>query len=264
MVSSGMRDIIRFLVEHKYVDVLVTTAGGIEEDFIKCMKPFYVSDFNSDDNMLRSQGLNRIGNMLVPNENYCAFEDWLLPIFSEMYENQEKNKTIYTPSSIIKKLGEKINNPESIYYWAYKNDIPVFCPALTDGAIGDMLFYNNYKRPNFIVDIVQDVVALNKIALKARKSGVVILGGGVVKHHIMNANIWRNGADWGVLVNTGVHYDASDSGASPSEAISWGKMKGVGEMVKVFCESSLVFPIIVGETWGKKWEEEKKEKLQKN
>lgn len=46
---------------------------------------------------------------------------------------------------MIKKFGEKINNPESIYYWCAKNDIPVYCPAITDGAIGDMMFYFNYK-----------------------------------------------------------------------------------------------------------------------
>jgi len=51
------------------------------------------------------------------------------------------------------------------------------------------------------------------------------LGGGLVKHHIMNANIWRNGIDLGVFINTGVEYDASDAGASPSEAISWGKIQ---------------------------------------
>ncbi|MBI4154187.1 deoxyhypusine synthase family protein, partial [Candidatus Woesearchaeota archaeon] len=34
MVTSGIRDIITYLVKHKMVDVLVTTAGGIEEDII--------------------------------------------------------------------------------------------------------------------------------------------------------------------------------------------------------------------------------------
>ena len=55
---------------------------------------------------------------------------------------------------MIKLLGEKIDNPESIYYWAAKNDIPVFCPAITDGAIGDMLFYNSYKNEGLILDLV--------------------------------------------------------------------------------------------------------------
>jgi deoxyhypusine synthase len=46
---------------------------------------------------------------------------------------------------MIRLFGERIANEDSVYYWAYKNNIPVFCPALTDGAIGDMMFYFNYK-----------------------------------------------------------------------------------------------------------------------
>lgn len=105
---------------------------------------------------------------------------------------------------MIKRFGERINDERSIYYWCAKNNIPVYCPALTDGAIGDMMFYFNYKEEGFICDILQDVVALNKKAMYSKKSGLLILGGGVVKHHIMNANIWRNGADWAVFINTGI------------------------------------------------------------
>jgi len=46
---------------------------------------------------------------------------------------------------MIKLFGERINDENSILYWASKNDIPIYCPALTDGAIGDMMFYFNYK-----------------------------------------------------------------------------------------------------------------------
>ncbi len=86
---------------------------------------------------------------------------------------------------------------------------------------------------------------MNRIVLDAKKSGVIILGGGLVKHHIMNANIWRNGADFGVFINTGIIYDGSDAGASISEAISWGKMRMDSSYVKVYCEASLIFPILV-------------------
>jgi len=152
---------------------------------------------------------------------------------------------------MIKKMGEKINNPESVYYWAAKNDIPVFCPAITDGSIGDMLFFYSYKKENFVVDIVGDIRKVNTIALKAKKSGVVILGGGIVKHHILNANLMRNGADFAVFVNTGQEYDGSDAGAKPTEALSWGKLKWNSSFVKVYAEVTLVFPIIVAESFAK-------------
>lgn len=86
---------------------------------------------------------------------------------------------------------------------------------------------------------------MNKKAMFAKKSGLLILGGGVVKHHLMNANIWRNGADYAVFINTGIQYDGSDAGAKPSEGITWGKLRMDAEFVKVFSEATLVFPLIV-------------------
>lgn len=88
MVSSGVRDTIRFLVEHRLVDCVVTTAGGVEEDLIKCLAPTFVGDFHLKGSMLRDKGINRIGNLLVPNENYCLFEDWVMPHLDSMLEEQ--------------------------------------------------------------------------------------------------------------------------------------------------------------------------------
>src|SRR6185369_5143695 len=79
LVSSGVREIVRYLVQHRQVDVLVTTAGGVEEDLIKCLAPTHLGDFALPGARLRAEGLNRIGNLLVPNDNYCALERWLLP-----------------------------------------------------------------------------------------------------------------------------------------------------------------------------------------
>lgn len=66
-----------------------------------------------------------------------------------------------------------------------------------------------------------------------RKTGVVILGGGLPKHHICNANLMRNGSDFAVYVNTAQEFDGSDSGASTGEAVSWGKIRANAQAVKV-------------------------------
>ncbi len=66
---------------------------------------------------------------------------------------------------------------------------------------------------------------INDIAMGAIKSGMLILGGSVIKHHICNANLMRNGANWSVFINTGNEFDGSDSGARPDEAVSWGKIR---------------------------------------
>lgn len=250
MVSCGVREIIRYLCQHRMVDVIVTTTGAIEEDIIKCRDASYIGAFRMDDKQLREDGVNRIGNMLVPNRNYCNFEDWINPILDEMLERQNRDGVNWTPSKTIDLFGERINNPESIYYWCHKNKIPVYCPAFTDGSIGDMLYFRSFKKPGLRIDLVEDIRGVNNSAFDAAQTGAIILGGGVIKHHIFNANLMRNGLDYAVVINTAIEYDASDAGASPNEALSWGKIQPEGEFVKVYSEASLIFPILVGMTFA--------------
>jgi len=251
LISSGLRETFCFLAKHKLVDVIVSSAGGIEEDFIKCMAPTYMGEFWLRGADLRAKGLNRIGNLLVPNGNYCKFEDWIDPILDQMLKEQVENGVRWTPSRMIHRLGKEINDERSVYYWCWKNDIPVYCPALTDGSIGDMIYFHNYKSPGFVLDIVEDVRRMNDEAVKERKTGVVILGGGMVKHHICNANLMRNGADFAVYVNTAQEFDGSDSGASPDEAVSWGKLRLDAHPVKVCGDATIIFPLLVAATFAK-------------
>ena len=81
---------------------------------------------------------------------------------------------------VVARLGKEINDESSVCFWCWKNGIPIFCPALTDGSLGDMLFFHSYKSPGLIIDIVDDIRQMNDAALKAapRKTGIIILGGG--------------------------------------------------------------------------------------
>jgi len=78
--SCGMREYIRYLCEHKMISAIVTTTGGIEEDIMKTMAPTYIGDFALKGKELREQGVNRIGNLIIPNNNYCLLEEWFLPL----------------------------------------------------------------------------------------------------------------------------------------------------------------------------------------
>lgn len=252
LVSAGTREQLRYLVQHRMVDVIVSSAGGIEEDFIKCLAPTYSGEYYLKGSELRKRGMNRIGNMVVPNGNYCKFEDWIMPILDAMLEEQHDG-TMWTPSKMIARLGQEINHEDSIYYWAWKNDIPVYSPALTDGSIGDMLFFHSYKNPGLVLDVIGDIRGINDAAIKAapQKTGMIILGGGVAKHHICNANLFRNGADFSVFVNTAQPFDCSDSGADPDEAVSWGKIRIDAEPVKVYGDASIMLPLIISQTFAK-------------
>jgi deoxyhypusine synthase len=220
--------------------------------------PTYLGQFSTPGASLRAKGLNRIGNLVVPNNNYCAFEDWVLPILDTMLAEQEESKKSdepvhWTPSKVIHRLGKEINNEDSVYYWAWKNDIPVFCPALTDGSLGDMLYFHTFKSSpeQLRIDIVEDIRKINTIAVRAKRTGMIILGGGIVKHHIANANLMRNGAESAVYINTAQEFDGSDAGARPDEAVSWGKIKLDGDSVKVYAEATIAFPLIVAATFAR-------------
>ncbi|ODV76561.1 deoxyhypusine synthase [Cyberlindnera jadinii NRRL Y-1542] len=265
LISSGLRDTLRFLVQNKHVSAIVATAGGIEEDLIKCLAPTYMGEFSLQGKKLRDEGMNRIGNLLVPNDNYCKFEEWIVPILDTLLEEQTQAATklgaecldagspaVLSPSDLIRRLGKEINDESSVLYWAYKNDIPVFCPAITDGSIGDMLFFHTFKASpqQLRLDIVADIRKINSMSMAASRAGMILLGGGLIKHHICNACLMRNGADYAVFINTGQEFDGSDAGARPDEAVSWGKIKAEAHSTKIYCDATVVFPLIVAATFA--------------
>ncbi len=243
IMTSGVRETIKFLVKNKLVDYLVTTAGGIEEDFIKCFGDFKLGDFNLSGSNLRDKGINRAGNILIPNDLYVKFEKWILPVLKKF------EKEIKTPSDMIRVLGREIKDERSVYYWAWKNNIPVFCPALMDGSLGDMVYFFKNSNPDFTLDIASDTENFNNSSIGKKTTGMIILGGGVVKHAICNCNLYRNGADYAVYISTAQEFDGSDSGARPDEAVSWGKISKEAKSVKLFSDASLVFPLIVGKAF---------------
>ncbi|MFH1439694.1 MAG: deoxyhypusine synthase [Candidatus Woesearchaeota archaeon] len=270
MISSGLREIIAFLVKNKMVDVIVTTAGGIEEDIIKCLKPFVIGDFNADGSDLRQKGINRIGNIFVPNNRYIEFEKLMHPFFEKVHcELKAEGKNSISPQEIIYKLGKEVEinkaisdsaKNNSILYWAAKNNIPIFCPALTDGSFGDMLYFykkkiqknkenkenhENQANSEFKIDITDDIVKINDIAINAEKTGAIILGGSLPKHHIMNANMFRDGTDYTIYICTGSEGDGSMAGARPEEAVSWGKQGMEATSVMVEGDAAIIFPLVV-------------------
>ncbi|MGV8141750.1 MAG: deoxyhypusine synthase [Candidatus Woesearchaeota archaeon] len=256
MVSSGNREIIRFLVKHKMVHALSISEGGIEEDVIKCLKPFIVGRFDIPGRALFDKSISRIGNIFVPLDRYAYFETFLDPFLDRIYDDNKKTGKPLTPSKFIYELGREMerldNKEESILYWAYKNDIPVFCPALTDGTIGNFLYVEMIKKKDFYMDIVADHKKIIDFVLSCEKTGAIILGGGVSKHYVLNANIYREGLDYAVYITTADESDASDSGGNQQEAMTWAKLKLNAPNVKVKSEASIVFPLLVAATFGKR------------
>lgn len=244
MVSSGLREIFAQLVKHKKVDAIVTSTGSVEEDIMKCSKPFLMGDFNISDVDLHKKGINRIGNIFVPDERYEKLEDVLMPFFAELYENQKSSGKMVSPSGLIFELGKKVQDENSILYWATKNNIPIFCPGITDGALGLQLYFFKQKNKEFGIDVTADMDKMADMVLMAEKTSGIVLGGGIAKHHLIGVNILREGLDYAIYVTTSTEADGSLSGARPKEAKSWSKLKEEGNSVCVEGDATILFSLL--------------------
>ena len=110
--------------------------------------------------------------------------------------------------------------------------------------IGLQLYFFKQKHKDFAVDVTADLHELAQLVLTAEKTGAIILGGGISKHHIIGANILRNGLDYAVYVSTATELDGSLSGARTREAKSWGKLKEKGRHASVFCDATIALPVV--------------------
>lgn len=251
MGTCGIRENIKYLVKNSFIDVIATTAGAIEEDIIKCFKPFVLGDFRAPGNMLREDGINRTGNIFIPNDRYIHFERFMEKFLKRLYEKQKKEKNIIGIKQFVYELGKEMEiqelekKEESFTYWAYKNNIPIFCPALPDGSIGDMLYFFKKNNPEFKIDTSDYIVEVTDIGLNCDKMGMIAIGGSVPKHLVANVGLFRDGIDYAVYINTGLEMEGSNAGAPIDEAISWGKIAPNAQRIKIEAEATLVFPLIV-------------------
>ena len=247
IISSGLRELIAYMVKEEWVDAIVTTVGGIEEDVMKALGPFELGAWDVDDVELREKGINRIGNIFVPNRRYEELERFVRPIFDALYEEYKESGRMPAPTDIARALGKAVEDERSYLYWAARKNIPVFCPAPTDGALGLMLFYYKEEtgKQDFGIDVTGDNRLLADIVFNAKKTGALILGGGVPKHHIIGANLERGGLDKAVYITTAVEWDGSLSGARPREAKSWGKIRAEARTAYVYGDATIVLPLLV-------------------
>lgn len=243
IIATGCRGVIKEIVKRKMVDVVITTSGTLDHDLARAWKNYYHGDFSADDISLHKHGVNRLGNVLIPNENYgIILEKKMQPVLKEMY----KNKKEYSTKEIIWEFGKRIKNENSIIYWCYKNKIPMFVPGITDGAFGSNLWMFWQMHKDFKIDLFRDEHELSDIVFTAKKTGALMIGGGISKHHTIWWNQFRNGLDYAVYITTAVEYDGSLSGARIREGISWGKVKEKAKEITIEGDSTVLLPLMIG------------------
>ncbi len=240
MVTSGLRGFFAQLIKLKMADVIVTTVGGIEEDIMKASgEKFKIGNFHSDDVELHEKGINRVGNLFVNNEAYMNFEDWITPVLDKLYQKQKR----WAVSELLREIGLILEDDNSILYQAAKNDIPIFCPAITDGAFGFHLYLFQQKHSDFIVDVIKDFGNILFSSSHDEKKAVIALGGSISKHHAILCTLLNGGAEYAVYMTTAHKTSGSMSGATTDEAKSWGKVKDDSDVATVIGDVTIMFPL---------------------
>ncbi|AGB03945.1 deoxyhypusine synthase [Aciduliprofundum sp. MAR08-339] len=241
IIATGTRGVIKELVKRKLVDVIITTCGTLDHDIARSFKSYYHGSFLLDDVELHRMGVNRLGNVLVPNESYGeVMENFMMPILEELYREKKE----WGPREIIEEFGKRLGE-DSILYWAHKNNIPVYVPGITDGSFGSQLWSFREMHPDFRIDILKDEHELADIVFDASKTGALMLGGGISKHHTIWWNQFREGLDYAVYITTAVEWDGSLSGARVREAVSWGKVREDAKYVTVEGDVTVILPLLV-------------------
>jgi deoxyhypusine synthase len=248
IISTGTRGVIRKLVEEKMVDVIITTCGTLDHDLARVWRKYYHGDFLMDDGDLYRQGINRLGNILIPNESYgIVLERKIQPILDELYRSGKKT---VSSRQLAEEFGLRVDDKKSILYWAARNKIPVFVPGITDGAFGSQLWLFKQQHPDFTVDVLRDEQDLSDIVFTSKKAGAIMIGGGISKHHVIWWNQFRDGLDYAVYLTTAEEYDGSLSGARIREAVSWGKVKEKAKYMTVEGDATITLPMIVASVLG--------------
>ncbi len=243
IISTGTRGAIIELIKLGLVDHIVTTAGMVDHDLARCYKNYYHGDFLMDDKELRKEHKYRLGNVIIPNENYGGIiEEKMMPILEKLYNKQKK----WTVSDILNEMGKEMKC-DSIIKNAYDKKINIFIPGYVDGSFGSQIWSFWEIHRDFEIDLLEDEHRLSEIMFSSqeKKMGALMIGGGISKHHVIWWNQFRGGLDYAVYITTAQEYDGSLSGAQLREAISWGKVKEKAKQVTVEGEATILLPLLV-------------------
>lgn len=241
IISTGLRGVIKDMIKNRWFDVVITTCGSLDHDIARYFSNYKEGDFALDDKQLADQHIHRLGNVLVPMQSYGPIiEEKMQEFLEEEYKAGHKDMST---ADITKMIGRHMGE-NSLLYWAYKNEIPVIVPGIMDGAVGSQIWLFTQKHHDFKLNLTADADLLSGLIFKAKKSGALMIGGGVPKHHTLWWNQYRDGLDYAVYITTAQEFDGSSSGALVDEAISWGKVTQNAKQTTVHAEATTILPFL--------------------
>ena len=242
MIPGGLRDIVRHLVENGHIQAIITSGANIVHDLVEAYGGghFRVPP-TKDDFELREAGMGRIADIFVHEKDFELFEKGVYK-FLDSLSNEEL--TTLAPSEFLTKLGTVLEDNYSIVKQAATHDVPIFSPGLMDSMLGFHLYtYSTTKR--LVLDFVKDLRILGKIVTEQKKTGAIMLGGGLTKHFTMGSTILRGGLDMAVQITLDRPEGGSLSGAPLVEGVSWQKMQIEANFETIIGDATILFPLLV-------------------
>jgi deoxyhypusine synthase len=245
LCATGVRGVFVDMVRRGMVDAIVTTCGTLDHDLARTWRDYYHGSFDLDDRQLHREEVNRLGNVLVPNESYGEIlEERLRPWLEEMFAERKRWSTADFTAELGRRVASEPHSEGSLLRACSEKGVPVFVPGPTDGSVGSQV-WSRYQHDRAIgFDLLADEQRLSDLSFQAEELGALMIGGGISKHHVIWWSQFRGGLDFAVYVTTAVEHDGSLSGARLEEAISWGKVKEDARMVNVEGDAALILPLI--------------------
>ena len=253
LVPGGLRKVLSYLIRRRMIDVLVSTGANLYHDCFEARGgKHYLGCSSVSDTLLRKHRIDRIHDVLADERAFYETDNWIEKEFcSHLVDDRA-----YSSREVLHLLGEtlekKAREKESILIDAYKSNVPIFCPALADSALGfSIMFANRRRGRRIIIDGMRDVDESSKITEKARLTGVVYLGGGVPKNFIQQTAVIASyqtrhdrSHNFAVQITTDMPVWGGLSGCTFEEAQSWGKISRTAPTATCYADITIALPMI--------------------
>ena len=260
MTPIGFGKIISVMIENGFIDWIVTTGANAYHDLHFAYDlPVRQGHFDVDDDILYSKQIVRIYDVYIKENGTLQSQDTIIQKnIQGIYQKKNKDMEIGSTADLSYFIGmaasEKSKFPEkSFMVSAFKSDVPVYIPALSDSSIGLNMLPLMMLNEKVSINVIQDIAESAAILWKSNKSGGIELGGGVPKNFFQQTGpalyqilkIKEGGHDFIVQLTDARPDTGGLSGATLQEGKSWGKIKTShrGNVV-VYGDSSVYFPIL--------------------
>jgi deoxyhypusine synthase len=250
--TTGQWKIIRWLVENRYIDVLVSTGANISEDLFEALGyAYYQGSQLADDAELLEHQVDRYYDVYADELQYRKMEDFI----GEFMGTLEAGRA-YSSADFLREFGryQSERGIESIAAAAFRAGVPVFSPAMADSAYGVAAFVRHRRNGlNLIVDQLKDFVQLGAIGERSGSTSVIYIGGGVPKDTIQLVTVMvdlaRGGDEtfphrYAVQITTDAPQWGGLSGCTFEEAVSWGKIDPHGDHAVCYCDATIALPLL--------------------